>query len=332
VASAITDLVVITVAEDAQVETTSAFYGDDFVSADLQYFDEAGTSGGWDNKESRGATQLITAEFDFGYYITCGDYSDDALSELATAAKTTNKLLIADISGSSNPEAVIDSVNANVGVIDSMYVNMYWTPLLANDPLNGGKAIIGTSGMQAGMRCARNARTDSNGVAPKNFAIAGKNYPVTRTGVSQIYQPTEQELDDLAEVHVNPVIFQRYNNGGKFVFSDCLTSARTDADRKLIPVAEMSTQVDDWVARFGQECLMLPMDTAIKRMQDFLKSLFEGIEAAKWIKPSDDLGGRSFTATVQANTQRPSDRMDVSYWLHFDGTVRAIYIQQTISK
>jgi hypothetical protein len=71
---------------------------------------------------------------------------------------------------------------------------------------------------------------------------------------------------------------------------------------------------------------------AIKRMTDFLQRLFEGAEAAQWIKPSAQLDGAAFQYIVQPNNMRPSDRMDVSYWLKYDGTVRAIYVQQTLSK
>ena len=111
-----------------------------------------------------------------------------------------------------------------------------------------------------------------------------------------------------------------------------LTGAKTNGDRKLVAVSEMATTIDDYVAGYGKECLQLPMLESIKRMTDFLKALFEGAETAKWIKPSNNLDGRAWVAEVKPNTQRPNDRMDVGYWLHYDGTTRAVYVQQTIVK
>lgn len=216
--------------------------------------------------------------------------------------------------------------------IDTHYSQCYWAPLLSTDPLNGGKDYLGTSGINVGFRCARNARTDANGVPPKNYPVAGKDWALDRTGIIQTYSPSEQELDDLAKAKINPVIFIAYNSGGRFVFSDSLTGAKTEGDRKLVAVADMSSQVDDWVTAYGQEVLQLPMEVAIKKMTDFLQQLFEGIEAAKWIKPSKQLNNRSFVGEVKPNNQRPKDRMDVNYWLSYDGTTRAIYVQQTISK
>jgi hypothetical protein len=183
-----------------------------------------------------------------------------------------------------------------------------------------------------GMRCARNARMDANGIAPKNYPVAGKNWPLSRTGIVQKTTPTEQELDDLARSRINPVLFERYNSGSGYVFTDSLTGAVTEGDRKLIAVADMASQVDDWVAAYAKEVLHLPMQDAIRRMTDFLQQLFEALEAARWIKPTTELDSRSFVATVQANALRPADRMDVNYWLKYDGTTRAIFAQQTLSK
>ena len=43
-------------------------------------------------------------------------------------------------------------------------------------------------------------------------------------------------------------------------------------------------------------------------------------------------GVGSFVAEVKPNANRPDDRVDVGYFMHYEGTARAIYIQQTFSK
>lgn len=337
VVSATTDAIEITVPTSATVPITSIFYGVDsdgakkYTSKALSYFSEGGTT--YDAADyDRAVNQLFLTEYTYGYILSGGTQNASFLSKLIALGTKANKQLLWDIGGDLSPAAAITfyaSVNP-----DTHYSQCYWAPLYADDPVNGGKAYLGTSGINAGLRCARNAQTDANGIAPKNYPVAGKAFPVSRTSPIQKYNPTEQEQDDLAKSKINPILFIRYNDGGSYVFNDSLTGAKTSGDRKLIAVADMASSVDDWVTQFGLECLQLPMLVGIKRMTDFLQSLFEGIEAAGWIKPSAEpfMGKRSFIAEVKPNAQRPNDRMDVNYWLKYDGTTRAIYIQQTLTK
>ena len=328
-------LIEVDVPAAAAVPTNSAFYGNDiagapkFVSKALSYFTEGGTA--YDNEDyDRAMTALKYSDADFGYLSSGGSQAVSLLSRLLILGKDINKQVAWDIDGSLTPAQAItfyEQLN-----IDSAYSQCYWSPLYCDDPVNGGKAFIGTSGLQIGARCARNAVTDANGIPPKNFPVAGKAYPVARTGVVQKYTPTEQELDNLANSRINPVLFVKYNSGGRYVFVDSLTGVKGNKATKLINVTEMASQNDDWVAAYAQECLQLPMELAIKKMADFLELLFTGEQAAKWIKPSADLDGRAFIATVKANNLRPDDRMDVSYSVRYDGTNRATHITQTISK
>lgn len=335
VVSAQTDLVEVYVAASASVATTASCYGKDvdgnakFIGEDLTYFSEGGTTYASTDYDAA-ITRLRNTDYTFGYILGGGTRAVSLLSKLIAFGVEVNKEVAWDVPGEYDAAAAITFYNQLN--IDTHYSQCYYAPLKTDDPLNGGKDHLGTSAINIGLRCARNARTDANGIPPMNYPVAGKDYPLTRTGVIQTYTPTEQELDDLAEARINPVISIRYNSGSRFVFSDSLTGAKTEGDRKLIAVADMSTQVDDWVTLYAQECLQLPMEESVKRMSDFLQNLFEALEAAKWIKPSAQLDGRSFIGEVKPNAQRPSDRMDVNYWLKYDGTNRATYVQQTISK
>jgi len=328
------DLEVI-VAASAEVPTDSVYYGDDVdgnaktAAGDLVYFTEGGTTYAPTDVD-RAVLALRNTMFPFGYIAGLGTLSTTLIAKLAPMAIEINKQVIFDISGSLSVDAAITF--ANQFNFDSHYVQWYWAPLRAVDPLNGGKLVFGTSGVQIGLRCRRNAQTDSNGVPPRNYPIAAKNWPLVRTAIVQITTPTDEDLEKLAKARINPVIFQAYNSGSAFVFYDSLTAAKTTADRKLIAVAEMSSQVDDWVTSAVKEYLQLPISDTIKRTTDFLQLLFEGLEAAKWLVPSAALENRSFVATVRPNAQRPKDRVDVDYWLSYDGTTRAIHVQQTISK
>lgn len=331
-----TDNLTIVVAANASVATTAAFYGKDvdgaakFSKKHLNYFTEGGT-GYAATDYDRVIDYLLRSEFSFGYIGAGGSKVASLITKLIALGKEMNKQVVWDIPNSYTPAQAIVFYNS-VGGTDSEYSQCYWSPLLHDDPVNGGKAYIGKSFMNLGFRCLRNAQTDANGIAPKNYPVAGKAYPITSSGVSQVYMPSEQELDDLAESRINPVISVRYNSGARYVFADSLTGAKSESIKKLINVADMSCQVDDWMAAYAQECLQLPMKVATKKMTDFMQKLFESLEAAGWIVPSEELEGRSFVGNVVANSQRPYDRLDVTYSLRYDGTTRAIYVTQTYAK
>jgi hypothetical protein len=158
---------------------------------------------------------------------------------------------------------------------------------------------------------------------------------LNRTGIKQLYFPDVYELSDLANAKINPVIFERYTSGGRYVFTDSITTAKVMSSyRKLITVAEMSSSLDDMVAKYGKEVLQLPMELSIKRMSTFMKLLLESMRSSDWLVPSNepDLGEKGWAFTVTRNSIRPADRMDVNYWTHYDGVVRAIYTTQTLSR
>lgn len=316
------------------VPVTAAFYGKDgdnkekWVSADLVYFTEGSTTYANEDYDA-GCLELRNTEHGYGYILGGNKGVDAYVAKLIELGEAINKQVIWDVDGDT-ASAAITAYNA-VGV-DSHYSQAYWAPLLRSDPVNGGKARIGVAGIQVGLRCARNARTDANGLAPKNYPIAGADWPIVAQGIVQYNTPDDDELNDLADARINPVLFQKFNAGSKYVFTDSLTGAKTNGDKKLIAVAEMSSTIDHYIASFGKECLQLPMLAAIKRYSDFVKKILEAAETAKWIKPSEELGGSAFVATIVPNAARPNDRIDEAHAVRYDGTVRAIYVQQTLSK
>lgn len=341
VISAQTDEVVIAVAADAAIPVTADCYGRNADGSPkvatsgatpLVLFSEGGTGYTAANYD-KAIGLLENGSKDFGYIISGGSQAVALLSKLGQFAVRVNRHFVFDVPGNLSPTAAIAFV-AQLG-LDTHFCQNYWAPLLADDPVNGGKAIIGTAGYNVGLRCARNAQTNAYGLAPKNAPVAGKEWPLNRTGVKQISYPSSVELSDMALAQINPVLNEVYQGGSRFVFTDALTCVKSITSyRKLISVAEMSSTLDDAVAKYGKEVLTLPMDVAMKRMTDFLTGLFESARATGWLVGSNDpaLGDKGYTFNVVRNAQRPADRMDVTYGLHYDGVVRAIHITQTLSR
>lgn len=316
----------------AAVPTDSDAYGDStYTSGLLLCFEEGGTTYVAAD-HTRCVDALRNTNIPFGYLISGGTTSLDLLGKLIGLAVETNIPLKLDLPGTLNPAAAI--AMAQSLSVDTHLVQMFWAPLEANDPLNGVRAVWGTAGLNAGMSCARNARINAAGFAPKNFPVAGKEWPINRTGIRQIHTPSEAELSDLAKSQINPVIFQNYNGGGRYVFSDCLTAAKTRVSfKKLASVAEMSVTLDGWVTMYANELLQLPMKQFIRRMNAFLDALLQGAQASDWLVPAQNLpGNAAYAYLVRPSSVRPADVVHIEYSVSYDGIARQVIVQQTLTR
>lgn len=337
--SRLTDSIEIEIGATHEISITSDAYGfatngqSKWVKSDvLICFEENGTAYS-SNDYSTARAKLQFTPFTFGYLISAGTKSSALLAELAQLAFDTNRQLIFDVDGSLGIDAAIAFVEQlNFGASPTAHLlQAYYAPLKSDDPTHvNGKGFYGTSGFQVARRCLRNAQVNTKGFAPKNFPVAGRDYPLQRTGIVQTLTPTDQDLNKLARARINPVLFETYSVGGLFVFRDSITCAQVESSlKKLIAVADMSCDIDDKVTTYAKDVLQLPMDLAIKRMEDFLSNFFDAALSAGWLVAGS---GNAFAFEVVANEQRPYDRMDIHYWLHYDGTVRQIYVTQTLTK
>jgi hypothetical protein len=339
VSASLTDMLEWTVVGSPTIATTHDGYGKDSAGADkyatsavLAVFAEGGT--GYVSADyDRAVESLRTSQEDYGYIMGGGTRAVALITKLADLAYDTNRQFVFDVAGDlsvSGAIAFVASLGFGTAGRDH-YPQAYWAPLKSLDPVNGNRVTLGVGGAQVGFRCARNAQTNNYGLAPKNQPIAGLNGALGRAQVTQLLKISDQDLSDLADAKINPVIFQMFASGSIYAFSDSLTCANTVLSyRKLISVAEMSAHLDEMIARFGRECLQLPMEEAIQRMKDYLQKLFGYAFASKWLVQGDDPAIPPFTFEVLRNVPRPADRMDVNYWLHYDGVARQVFVQQTI--
>ena len=330
------------VGDDAVVAAGSTAYGYDangrqqWAKSDiLVCFDEGGTA--YTTADYAAARESLQySPFDYAYIASGGTRAPALLAQLAQLAFDTNRQLRFDVPGELTPEAAQAFVEQlNMGASPTAHLmHAFWAPLKSDDPTGvNPKAYFGTATLNIAYACLRNAAKNTKGFAPKNFPIAGREWPIQRTGIEQTYSPRDQEYNALAKIKINPVVYETYSGGGRYVFKDSLTCALVESSlKKLIAVADMSTSIDEAVTRAGKDFLQLPMDTSVKKMRDYLKQLFEGAETSKWLVPSDspEMGGKSFAYQVVPNEQRPYDVMDVQYWLRYDGTNRQTYVTQTL--
>lgn len=344
VVSKLTDSVELIGGATQQIDPDSDAYGYDengvakwAMSNVLICFEEGGTA--YTTQQLMAwRTKLQYTEYNYAYISSGGTQNVALLAQLAQLAFDTNRQLKFDIPGNLSVEAAIAFVEQlNMGANKCAHLmHSFWSPLKSDDPTGiNPKGYFGVATLNIALCCGRNAETNAYGFAPKNFPIAGRDHPIARTNITQTATPSNQELSALARAKINPCIYEVYTGGGRYVFRDSLTCALVDNSmKKLISVADMSTSIDDMVTRYGKDILQQPMDSAVKKMKAFLEKYFTQAEASGWLVPSADvfMEGKSFKFDVRPNEARPFDRMDVNYWLRYDGCVRQIFVTQTLSK
>lgn len=331
------DLDVIEVAENASVPVTCGFYGkannqDKFASTLLKYFTEGRTV--YTAAEmAAGADRLRRSKPNFTYLNAGGTENVALLALMADLGKELNKQFPFDVPGRLSPEAAVSFVQSIGASVKTLYGQAYWAPLKRDNPIAGGKAYFGTSGQQIGLRCARNAQVNSKGIAPRNRVIAGSDYGLSGTNITQMFDVNEiDDLELLAQNQINPCIFKDYpTSGGKYAWLDSLTGAQTTGATKLIAVAEMATFLDDKVSAYGQETLQKPMNESITMMTRFMgKSLLPACASAGWFNASAELNGNAWQTQVRPDESAPYDIMSVLYDVCYQGTNRITKAQQTI--
>lgn len=325
--------------DDAKISPDSIAYGYDdngiekwAQSGVLHCFDEGGTD--YSLEDYRRARMLLyQTPFDYAYISSGGTQSSAMLGQLSQLAYDTNRQLRYDIPGNLTPEAAIafaEQLN-----LDTHLAHAFWSPISSDDPAGlNPSTLFGVATLNIAMACGRNAQTNAYGFAPKNYPVAGHDWPVTRGNMRQLYQPSNQELNLLAKAHINPVLYETYSDGGRYVFRDSLTSSKADSKKKLIAVVDMSTSVDDAMTKFSKRVLQYPMSIAVKRVRDFAQKYFEQAEASGWLVAGTDpqMAGRTFQFEAKPSEIRPFDELILTYWVCYDGTTRAVKVTQTITK
>lgn len=344
VVSRATETVILETGDVTAIQPNSVAYGyDEFEAARksdsdiLICFEEGGYAySTQDYIDAR--SKLQYSKHNFAYLSSGGSESTAMLLQLATLAHDTNKQLRYDISGRLSIDTAIswnDSLNFGAHVASHLLHGFYF-PVTSDDPTGvNGNIHIGVATLNIAYSCRRNAVKNPKGFARKNYAVAGRSWGISRANLRQVITPTDKEFNALARAKINPCVYETYSGGGLFVFRDSLTNALVNSSlRKLISVTDMSTDIDSKIATASKDYLQLPMKETIKRLNEYLTTLFENAEISGWLVKSDDpeMEGRAWKFIVQANEVSPYDTIDISYWLRFDGVSRQIFLTQTLTR
>ncbi len=341
VAARKTDAIEIFMGADATVSKTSFIYGldeddnDKWVKSDVLKSFIEGSEEYTAANYSKVKELLIGSPLPFQYISSLDTDSVALLKVLADVAYRTNRNLRFDVQGDTYQEAIAFMNSLNFGELqESHLLHGFWCPLLVEDPTGrNGSVQMGAATLNIAFACRRNARRNSRGFAPKHYPIMGKDWAINkvRKNIRLLTRLPLGQLNALAKNNINPVIYE----DGQYVFGNAVTCAAVDVSlRRLIAVTDMSTSLDDAVVGFCNGVKGYPIDDAIKMTKDYLKTLFEGAEAAGWIVPSADpeMLGKPFKYEVIASEDRPYDTFLVNYWVRYQGTALYIFITQTYTR
>ena len=281
--------------------------------------------------------RLQTTPLRYGYIASCGTPNVAHLVQLGQLSFSQNRPLKYDVPGGTTPDAAItfvESVNFYANDVPGL-AEGFWSLLKTDDPVGlDGNAYWGVSALQVAKCCLRNAAKNNYGFARKNYPVAGREFPLQRTGIKQGVEVSANDLSRLAAARINVVMYETYSDGTFPVFSDSLTNQKGNRLSKLSSVVDRAVDIDERVANATKDVLQLPMQEALTRLRRYLKNMFDNAAASGWLVPSRDSArnGETYILSVAPNQQNPYDQIDVQYWVSYDGTFRQGFITQTLMK
>lgn len=262
-------------------------------------------------------------------YIISESHNLALVVELMHVAQQYNRIMVQAVSGNFKTKAAIAFKDQfQYDPQGGMYAWWVWSPIKRDDlTRTSGNMIFATVGQKAGYACARNAVLNGYGLPALNQPIAGKDYPIQGTRISQVYHPSDVELAALAKAHINPVLLVRYHDGDRYVWDDSLSGAKKTGISRLESAVEISCFNQDLFGKYARSLLQKPMTEALRLMKNFCQEQLSAQEASGWLTPSPRLDGRAFQFSVEPNGRDPDTIMDVELHLSIDGVVRVINIK-----
>lgn len=280
--------------------------------------------------------RLTPRQTEFFYLTSGGSLNTTLLTELWMFGRRWNKSTRFDAPSTMTPEEACAWLATLTFDPKSYWLVVTLSMISHLDTLTNQRVRIGISGYQIGMLCARNA-IKKNGYAKKQHPVAGYDYPISlpKMRMEVDLDPSNTGdgylLDLLARYHINPVLHEDYGNDeSRFVIGDSLTQyMANEKDLKLEAVAERAMNIDSSVVGIVKRLQQADNTTVVADAYEKVGQFFDDIQGAGWLEVSDLLGGKTYDLNI-AKTNGLNDSIDVSYTIHYVGTNRQTFVQQTV--
>lgn len=326
-------------------DNASFFYGDEieFVHAEspvltnvqelnktvfAKYFTDTGTP----ETEQYQAAAAKLAQTPLQYNKIINSSKNVALVQaLIEAGIIANRRVYIDIDGTLSPEAAVAWKNQfNYDAQSGMYLSWLYAPIVRTDPTGvSGVMTFGTSGMRAGYAAAHNMNLNALGLPPLQQPIAGKDFMLSGTRITETRTLTDSELALLAENKIIPVMYQEYHDGSGFVWADSLSGAKKSGISKLESAADISIWAQETWGRFSKSLEQKPMTEAIKQAKIFTERTLKQMETSGWLVPSATLGA-AYAYEISPNERYPDDRLEIVLYLSINGVVRRVTVSSRL--
>ncbi|KGQ44921.1 hypothetical protein [Gallibacterium anatis] len=322
------------IAADAVIAKDTMAYGKnasgiqrEFVSDVLNAFEEGSTSFTTQNY-NEAVERLRQASVRFIQLSSFGSENTSLCAALAQLAFDRDITVAIDINGTFKPKQAIAWIK-QLGLKGHL-ISVLWHPVECRDPAGvSGRIVMPTSALRCSLAAARNAQLNAFGLAPKQYPIAGANYPIQRQGMKVLYNPNDEELSDLAAAGITPVIY----SDGAFIFNDVISLlGKNTSALNLLPAVEIVTSIERYIARMAKQYLLfLPMQEAIKTTIEVGTAYLESCVKSGWLTVSETLP-TGFEIGAVANKMRPLDVMNIKVRMHPEGCVRQVIITPEVTK
>lgn len=185
-----------------------------------------------------------------------------------------------------------------------------------------------------GKHLLRNARINESGVPPLNEPVAGYRYPILFKDMEQMagVDLDEEAQNAIAAAGVIPVIYEEFDDGGRWVYGDALTQydSKTSA-LKLTNAAEIATYTTNVVTGIVKKHLLKAMSSFVDDVQDDAGKFLDQCATAGLLQPSADLDGKYYILTVTP-IDNSFEKAKVTLIRRPEGCARQVIFSDTVTR
>lgn len=181
----------------------------------------------------------------------------------------------------------------------------------------------------------RNAIVDSNGIPAFHVPIAGYNFPVTFTGMSQLdsVDLNEEAQNALADAGVIVVMNERFQNRTRWIYGDVLTQRNSDTSAlRLANAAEIETYTANGVIEIIKMHLLSNMPDFLDKAYRDCTRFLDACIARGLLRRAEQLNGKHYALEITPRADKPFEAVVVKFARSPVGAVRQAYLETTINK
>lgn len=253
---------------------------------------------------------------------------------LLRVAEKLNIPLDVELDPTISPEQAADlavSIDAQ-----SIRVQFIWSPNLCRPrdavSLKGRKVPAYYIGQYIGDKLLRNARTNAQGYAPIEQAVAWKDYAFKAKALELRKDVIlgEPVLEMLAKAKVNIVRPIRFDQV-RYVLSDILTQYQSkNSALRLVTCAEIAMRSSNQAVEILKSNMLKPTPTYIEKASRDIDDYLSGAATAGWFQGAEELGGKPYAFSLVPDETHPFERVRLKLARRPVGSTRAVIFDEDV--